>query len=268
MHALLLFIIVSYNVENFFCTAHKEESIARVLTHIGEWQGPDIIALQEVENDTVVQRLCRKLRNNEYAYVHYDSPDQRGIDVALIYKKALVDTLRTQAIPVHLGTETTRDILYVCAQVLTPAQRTDTLHLFVCHLPSQRGGKAESNWKRERAKQTIQQAVDSVRTTQPHAKIIVMGDMNAVPKQDLDGLNNRMKGLQGTHKHHGQWACLDQFYTSPTLDSLSSVRIYDAEWIQVTDETYLGLKPNRTAYNHHTQSTFSDHLPIILELLY
>lgn len=281
--------VVSYNVENLFYPERdslkddsewtpdgerhwsftryyrKEENIARVLTNIGEWNGVDIVGLQEVENAMVVKRLCYTLRRGEYDFVHYESPDRRGIDVALIYKKSRVDTIATRAIKVkgeRVNGERliTRDILYVCAQI----DKRDTVHFFVCHLPSQRGGAAESEWKRRVAKEVLEEAVDSVFRVQAEAKIVVMGDMNA---EDLEvkGLKDeRMKG-EGTHKYQGRWTCLDHFYTSPSLDSLSRAEIYNAAWIQEPDEKYLDLKPKRT-YNgfRYQKDGFSDHLPIVL----
>ena len=289
--SVLLIIVVNYNVENLFHPAHdsvageakddlewtpegerrwsysryykKEENIARVLTNIGEWEGVDVVGLQEVENAAVVKRLCYTMRRNEYDFVHYESPDRRGIDVAFIYKKATIDTLSTRAISCQHSELRTRDILYVCALV----DKRDTIHFFVCHMPSQRGGKAESEWKRKAAKEVLQRAVDSVFASNPNAKILIMGDMNCAPQQDLEGVTNRMEGIkEGTHKYHGQWTCLDQFYTSPALDSISQVRIYDAEWIQEPDEKYLGLKPKRTYNGFRYQNGFSDHLPIVLEV--
>lgn len=278
--------VVSYNVENLFYPERdslkddvewtpdgerhwsftryyrKEENIARVLTNIGEWNGVDIVGLQEVENAMVVKRLCYTLRRGEYDFVHYESPDRRGIDVALIYKKGRVDTIATKAIRVDLGEQTTRDILYVCAKI----DKCDTVHFFVCHLPSQRGGKAESEWKRRVAKEVLEEAVDSIFKVQAEAKIVVMGDMNA---EDLEvkGLKDeRMRG-EGTHKYQGQWTFLDHFYVSASMDSVSKARVYDAEWIQETDEKYLGLKPKRTYNGYHYQNGFSDHLPIVLECL-
>ena len=303
--------IVSYNVENLFHPKHdsvmvdsvwqekddwewtpegarrwgykryyrKVENIARVLTNIGEWDGVDIVGLQEVENSTCLKKLCYTLRRGEYGFVHYESPDPRGIDVALLYKKARVDTIHSRAIDCSLVNGdcslpklVTRDILYVCARV----DKRDTLHLFVCHLPSQRGGTAESEWKRKAVKKTLQHAVDSVFAVEPDAKIIVMGDMNSTPKEDIRGLRNRMitppnlptreeKNL-GTHKYQGRWECLDQFYVSEAIDSISTVQIYEKEWIQETDERYLGLKPRRT-YNgyRYNREGYSDHLPIVLE---
>ena len=309
--------VVSYNVENLFHPKHdtvcidsttfiekddyewtpdgerrwsytryyrKVENIARVLTNIGEWDGVDIVGLQEVENALCVKRLCYTLRPGEYDFVHYESPDPRGIDVALIYKKSRVDTIATRAIRVSAslndgmsaakplnGELITRDILYVQSQV----DKKDTLHLFVCHLPSQRGGAAESEWKRTAVKEILQRSIDSVYALHPAAKIIVMGDMNSEPKEDLDGLRNRMVvesqkskvESHGTHKYQGRWSCLDQFYTSPALDSLSRAEIYNAAWIQEPDEKYLDLKPKRT-YNgfRYQKDGFSDHLPILLKL--
>ena len=148
------------------------------------------------------------------------------------------------------------------------------MHLFVCHLPSQRDGAAESEWKRKTVKDVLQTAIDSVYTVHPDAKIIVMGDMNGEPKDDLRGLINRMVvesqkskvESYGTHKYQGRWTCLDQFYTSDNLQKISTVYIYDAEWIQETDEKYLGLKPKRTFNGFRYQNGFSDHLPVVLLL--
>ena len=125
--------VVSYNVENLFHPKHdsvmidslwvekddwewtaegerrwsytryerKVENIARVLTNIGEWEGVDIAGLQEVENAACLRKLCYTLRRGEYDFVHYESPDPRGIDVALVYKKARVDTLRTKNLSIQ-----------------------------------------------------------------------------------------------------------------------------------------------------------------------
>jgi hypothetical protein len=102
-----------------------------------------------------------------------------------------------------------------------------------------------------------------------------MGDMNAPlgppikggRKGELRGVSYRepVNGKEtGTHKYHGRWSCLDQFYTSPALDSLSTVRIYDAEWVQEPDDKYPGLRPKRTFNGLRYQDGYSDHLPIVL----
>lgn len=282
--------VVSYNVENLFHPAHdtvagigkddlewtpegerrwsfnryerKVENIARVLTNIGEWQGVDIAGLQEIENAACVSKLCNTLRRGEYGFVHYESPDRRGIDVALIYKKSRIDTLATRAMRVSASLNDefiTRDILYVCARI----DKRDTIHFFVCHMPSQRGGKAESEWKREAAQKVLQRAVDSVYTDNPEAKIVVMGDMNDDGLRMRGLVDERMRG-NGTHKYQGRWTFLDHFYVSPALDSLSHANVYDAEWIMETDEKQMGLRPKRTYNGFHYQNGFSDHLPIVL----
>ena len=283
--------VVSYNVENLFHPENdsltnddewtadgerhwsfarynrKVENIAKVLTNIGEWSGVDVVGLQEIENAAVVKKLCYTLRRGEYGFVHYDSPDRRGIDVALIYKKSRVDTLSSRAIRVLIPRErlsqhselSTRDILYVSALV----DKKDTIHFFVCHFPSQRGGAAESAWKREAAKATLQQAVDSVLTVNKDAKIIVMGDMNS-DEIRVNGLADKRISGNGTHKYQGRWSFLDHFFVSPSINEVSTARIYDAQWIQESDEKYMGLKPKRT-YNGFTyQNGYSDHLPIVL----
>ena len=245
---------------------NKVYNLAKVLTHIGQWDGVDIVGLCEVENAKVVEQLCKTLRFKSYDFVHYESPDRRGIDVAMIYQKSRIDTLRTRAIRIDHPELKTRDILYVCGRV----DRRDTVHFFVCHLPSQRGGAKESQWKRDLAKQVLQNAVDSVLKTNSHAKIVVMGDMNCTPTDDIRGLTNKMipfaQSGKGTHKWQGQWTCLDQFYTSNTLDSISDVHIYEGEMIQEKDPKFMGLKPMRTYVGFRYQNGFSDHLPIVMDI--
>lgn len=283
--------VVSYNVENLFHPENdsltnddewtvngerhwsfarynrKVENIAKVLTNIGEWSGVDVVGLQEIENAAVVKKLCYTLRRGEYGFVHYDSPDRRGIDVALIYKKSRVDTLSSRAISILIPRErlsqhsafSTRDILYVSALV----DKKDTIHFFVCHFPSQRGGAAESAWKREAAKATLQQAVDSVLAVNKDAKIIVMGDMND-EKIRVNGLVDERISGNGTHKYQGRWSFLDHFFVSPSINEVSTARVYDAQWIQENDERYMGLKPKRTYNGFMYQNGYSDHLPIVL----
>ena len=290
--SIFLIIIVNYNVENLFHPKHdsvlvdstwvekddyewtqdgerhwsytryyrKVDNIARVLTNIGEWEGVDIVGLQDVENALCMRRLCRTMGIYKYDFVHYESYDPRGIDVALLYRKERVDTIRTRAIQVNDENLVTRDILYVCAQI----DKQDTIHFFVCHLPSQRGGKAESEWKRQIAKQSLQEAVDSVFSVHPEAKIVVMGDMNDEALKIRGLTDKKMKGY-GTHKYHGEWTFLDHFYVSSSIDSLSNASVYDAEWIQETDEKYMGLKPKRTYNGYHYLNGYSDHLPIVLK---
>ncbi len=287
------FRIASYNVENLFdCEADsvhddseytaeglrhwtparyymKREHIARTIANIGGWEGVAIVGLCEVENEQCIRDLCsQNLRSLPYSYVHYDSPDTRGIDVAMLYRPDLFSLHEAYVIPVpvHSGERPTRDILYASGTMTDG----DTLHVFVCHLPSQLGG-ASREGLRMRAKQIITAHTDSLLILRPHAKIVVMGDMNSAPQQDLPHLYNLMlqkeaQGL-GTYKYQGAWSCIDQFYVSAALADTALASIYDAPWLLTDDESYTGYKPYRT-YNgyQYQRDGYSDHLPIVLDL--
>lgn len=302
--------IVSYNVENLFDNRHdtlkndldytpegtrhwtyrryqvKVERIAQVLTAIGGWQSTDmegtdtshvpvLVGLCEVENARCLRSLCWHLRRYHYKYVHYESPDERGIDVALLYDSTRFHLLHSEPIPVPLPSAPTRDILYVQGTILPNPQSThaDTLHLFICHLPSQLGGTSETEWKRAAAKSVLQSRIDSLLTTSPSANVIVMGDMNSAPANDLTGMTNLMLPhmqnifkAEGTHKYNGIWTYLDQFYVSQSLTDRVSASVFAPAWLLEEDTKYLGFKPRRTFNGYHYRDAYSDHLPIVLTL--
>jgi endonuclease/exonuclease/phosphatase family metal-dependent hydrolase len=282
--------IVSYNVENLFDTKHdtlkndssflpdgmyhwsyrryqtKIDRIAKVIVDIAGWETIPLVGLCEVENARCLRNLCYTLRRFNYSYVHYDSPDERGVDVALLYDSTQIEILRSKAIVVSLNGDATRDILYVSALY----QQRDTIHAMVCHLPSQLGSSAETEWKRQQAKDVIQTQIDSILCQQPQAKIVVMGDMNTIPQDDLKGMCNMMlaiqKSGQGTHKHQGIWTCLDQFYVSPSIASRSVASIFSPQWLLEEDTKYLDYKPRRTYIGYRYNDGYSDHLPIVLTI--
>ena len=105
---------------------------------------PDFVAMCEVENDSVMFDLTRRslLRNAGYEYVMTSSPDERGIDVALLYQPASFALLHSHSIRIKPlpDTRPTRDILYASGVIITG----DTLHVFVVHAPSRRGGEVAS----------------------------------------------------------------------------------------------------------------------------
>lgn len=312
---ILAFTIISYNVENLFDARHdtlkndieytadgsrhwsyvrynnKVEQVSRVICNIGGWDKPALVGLCEVENDSCLLRLCRQMRRYPYRFIHFESPDERGVDVALLYDYTQFTPLDSMPLSVPLGTDRTRDILFVKGLINVPlAQQQlpkakdisqlstlnsklqkDTMYLFLCHLPSMLGGRAASEWKRQAAKDIIRHQVDSILTRQPSAYIVVMGDMNSAPQEDINGLTNKMLPLEqqgrGTHYYQGRWSCLDQFYLSPSLDSLAQVRIYDAPFLLTDDPRYLNTRPRRTFNGYHyDRDGYSDHLPIILSL--
>ena len=282
--------IVFYNVENLFDTKHdtlkndssflpegmhhwtyrryqtKIDRIAQVLVNIGGWESVPLVGLCEVENARCLRNLCYKLRRFHYKYVHYDSPDERGVDVALLYDSTRLSILNSRALSLSLDGDATRDILYVSALY----EKRDTVHVMMCHLPSQLGGASNTDWKRQRAKSLIQSQIDSIFLFQPSANIVVMGDMNTSAQDDLTGMVNLMipiqKMGQGTHKYQGIWTCLDQFYVSQSIATKATTTIFSPWWLLEEDTKYLDYKPHRTYIGFRYNDGYSDHLPIVLHL--
>ena len=282
--------IISYNVENLFDCQHdtlkndssflpdgmhhwtyyryqtKLDRIAQVIVNISGWESAALVGLCEVENTRCLRDLCYRLKRFHYKYVHYESDDERGVDVALLYDSTKVKVLNSRPLKVDLNGDRTRDVLYACCLL----NKRDTIHTMVCHLPSQLGGGATTHWKRQAAKQVIQQQIDSIYSVQPEATIVVMGDMNSEAKDDLQGMNNLMIGLakegKGTHKYHGIWSCLDQFYVSSRLLEKVGARIFAPAWLQEEDTKYLDLQPKRTYVGFRYHDGYSDHLPIVLHV--
>ena len=283
--------IISYNVENLFDCQHdtlkndssflpdgmhhwtyyryqtKLDRIAQVIVNISGWESAEMVGLCEVENERCLRDLCYRLKRFHYKFVHYESADKRGIDVALLYDSTKVKILNSKPLRVDLQGDVTRDILYVEALV----GNQDTLHAMVCHLPSKLGGAAATEGKRNAAKQVIQQQVDSILRMQSEAKIVVMGDMNSEVKDDLQGMSNMMIGCEkegkGTHKYRGIWSCLDQFYLSTTLKNNTNVMIFSPEWLLEEDTKYLDYQPKRTYVGYRYHDGYSDHLPIVLRVI-
>ena len=282
--------IVSYNVENLFDTKHdtlkndssflpegmhhwtyrryqtKIDRIAQVLVNIGGWESIPLVGLCEVENARCLRHLCYKLPRFHYQYVHYDSPDERGVDVALLYDSTRLSILHSRALSLSLEGDYTRDILYVSALY----EQRDTVHVMMCHLPSQLGGAANTDWKRQRVKSLIQSQIDSILLLHPSANIVVMGDMNTPAQDDLTGMTNLMlpiqKAGQGTHKYQGIWTCLDQFYVSQSIASKATTTIFSPWWLLEEDTKYLDYKPHRTYIGFRYNDGYSDHLPIVLTI--
>ena len=282
--------IISYNVENLFDYKHdtlkndssflpegmhhwtyhryqtKLDQIAQVIVNISGWESAALVGLCEVENAHCLRDLCYRLKRFHYKYIHYESTDERGIDVALLYDTTKVKILNSKPLHIPLENDNTRDILYVEALLTT----NDTLHAMICHLPSKLGGTASTDWKRKAAKRVIQQQVDSILLLQPTAKIIVMGDMNSEPINDLQHLDNLMishnRVGKGTHKYQGIWSCLDQFYISHSLKEMAQATIFTPKWLLEEDTKYLDYQPKRTYVGYRYHGGYSDHLPVVLKV--
>ena len=312
------FTIVSYNVENLFDCRHdtlkddheflpdgvrrwtngrlwkKLNDVGRVIHQCGEGNGvdgpdgstyhlPDVVALLEVENDSVLRRLTMQsvLRGAAYRYVVTQSPDRRGVDVALLYNPLTLQPLTHRYIritPPH-GAKPTRDILYLAGRRTI---EDDTLHLFVVHAPSRSGGQAETEPYRLLVAQQLLAHVDSIRSDNPHACIVVMGDFNdystdrslqLLTQHHLTEASRNLKGkdyarthVSGTYRYQGAWGSLDHIFVSPPLTGhIRRCYILDNPWMleQDTDGQY---KPFRTYLGTLYHGGISDHLPIVLEM--
>jgi len=246
---------------------------------------PDIVCFAEVENFMVLHQLVEEtpLTKLDYGIVHRDSPDRRGIDVAMIFRKSRVRILAVDSLRVPVsgsgsgsgsgsrsGTGSpTRDILYVKCLRLP----SDTLHLFVNHWPSKRGGASVSASRRLAAASVLRGAVDSILAISPSANVLACGDFNDTPSSvapllapALELVPARMPaGVVGTIKYRGVWEQIDQFYISPgSPGSRRQMLIFAPDFLLESDPQYTGVRPRRTYLGPRWHEGLSDHLPILL----
>ena len=242
---------------------------------------PDFVAMCEVENDSVMFDLTRRslLRNAGYEYVMTSSPDERGIDVALLYQPASFAMLHSHSIRIKPlpHTRPTRDILYASGLIITG----DTLHVFVVHAPSRRGGELASRPYRLHVADRLAAAVDSIYAESRDAKIIVAGDFNdyadspALKRLYQHHLINISRDALGTHgakatyRWHGEWRSLDQVLCSPSLaKAKQKCQIGDQPFLLEDDEKYGGKKPYRTFLGPRYLGGYSDHLPLLVQFVF
>lgn len=241
------------------------------------WQLPDMVALCEVENDSVLHDLTRRslLRNARYDYVMTNSPDERGIDVALMYSPysfRLIGSHSVRVKPIK-GMRPTRDILYASGVTASG----DTLHVIVAHLPSRRGGEKYSRPFRMMAARQVAAVIDSIyNKVSAEAKIIVAGDFNDYSNSEsmqllcskrMIGVSKGAKGhngAKGTYRYQGLWGSLDHILVSiPLADIAIECYVNDAEFLIERDEKYGGVKPRRNYLGPRYLNGFSDHLPLV-----
>jgi len=302
------FRIVFYNVENLFDTYNNPKTnddeftekgmrhwsnyrywdrikkTSKTLKIIGEWDTPAIIGLAEIENDTVLKNLIYSdaLKKHNYKYIHRDSPDRRGIDVALLYRKDKYFPLITKFFPLidkNRKPIKSREILYTKGII----KGGDTLNIFVIHFPSRYGGYKNSEPKRINAITQLQSITDSIFKININSKMVIMGDFNDTPNNKSIQILDQNKHIsllkinnsenKGTHKYHGKWSLLDHFFTSNNLQYKgqrvflnSPTNIYNANFLIEDDKKYLGKKPYRTYIGFKYNGGFSDHLPIYIDL--
>ena len=270
----------------------KLNRVAKVLLASCGFDLPVIIGLCEVENRLVLEDLTRKtaLAAFNYRIIHKDSPDNRGIDVALLYRADLILPLEYDYLPLKSQKEEiihTREILY--AVFCFPSQ--DSLHVFFNHWPSRYSGQAETESLRIRAANTLKNAVDRIRTNHTEARVVIMGDFNDQPlnkslKDVLEARTENSTGQagelinlsagwapRGTLKHQQSWQIFDQIIVSDYLlkgTGLSTTKngatIVDLPFLFEPDPRFKGKRLFRTYFGYKYQGGFSDHLPVRLKL--
>ena len=258
----------------------KANAFAKALFWVEAETGrlPDIVGLEEVENAFVLRQVLQKtaLRKTDYKYVHYDSPDRRGIDVALLYRSSVLELVDSK--PCHLyeadTVMATRDILLCVFRHKGPPE-SPPFAVLVNHHPSKYGGASESDPKRRIAVDRLRFLADSL-AAEGIDKIIAGGDFNDTPDNPVFlRLEPALKPLysalfrrgEGTIKYDGKWALIDHFYASPALwDSGPSMRILRIPFLLTRDTAHSGDKPLRTYTGPRPTGGVSDHLPILLEI--
>ena len=266
----------------------KVNNIGFAISNIGKQETkkhPSLIGLAEVENETVIKDLIDSnyLKPFNYQYVHFNSKDERGIDVALLYDATIfkVETATPFFIELYNNAgkpDYTRDILLVSGYL-----ENEKIHLIINHWSSRREGAKETEHKRLAASNKVGDIISTLKNTDSDAKIIIMGDFNEDPsgfnvKRLVDGfqLINPMETLRafnrGTSSHNRQWNVFDQiFFTSNFLDpdshtySFERADIFDANFLKKTKGKYKG-SPLRTYVGKKYHGGYSDHFPVYITL--
>ena len=263
---------------------NKVNKIAKVILASNNWNPPALVGLCEVENKTVLNRLVWEtgLSEQGYRFIHHESPDRRGIDVALLYRKDKFKIISDSAITVSLPERNfyTRDILYVKGV----AFGEDTLHVLVCHWPSKYGGAMHSEWKRIYVAGRLRGVCDSLFSVNKECKIVVMGDLNESPQSeavynslkarekdseaDLVNLSYNFESgkVNGTIKYRGHWNIFDQIIVSRSLlkkpFATEGLSVVDLPFLLEKDKSHSGVVPFRTYRGPQYHGGFSDHLPV------
>ncbi len=277
----------------------KLANMAKVISEIGEdvtGTSPALIGISEIENRRVLEDLLNQepLVKKDYGIVHFDSPDRRGIDVALLYQKKLFTPTNYKAYELVIYDDQDRSKrIYTRDQLLVSGMLDgEKIHVIVNHWPSRSGGEARSRPKRIKAAELNKQIMDSLFSEDPYAKIITMGDLNDDPTNEsvkdvlkakseredmkIKELYNPMedmykKGL-GTLAYRDGWNLFDQIIISTELakKEYSSYRFYKAgifnkSYLATPRGQYKGY-PFRSFVNGYTGG-YSDHFPVYIYLI-
>lgn len=277
----------------------KLDNMAKVVADIGSDlsnNSPAVIGVAEVENRQVLYDLVNHpaLLDKDYGIVHYDSPDRRGIDVALLYQKRLFRPINTSSHELVLFDNISRQRKYTRDQLLVSGELDgDLIHVIVNHWPSRSGGEARSRPGRIAAAKLNKHLADSLFAIDPYAKIITMGDFNDNPadysfkkvlkteadrdKVELKGLYNPFENMYksglGSNAYRDTWSLFDQVIISHSLTKrdYSSYRFYQAG---IFNKPYLTNKrgrwkgyPFRSFADGGFTGGYSDHFPSYIYLI-
>lgn len=249
----------------------KCDAVAKSIMWVGDKYGrlPDVIGFSEIENRGVLTRLLNStlLRKYDYGIIHKDSHDRRGIDVALLYRKSLLQPV--SATFITPDSISTRDILHAHMKVYNGSM----IDFIVNHHPSKYGGADESISKRNHVMSVLKNTCDSL-LLEGHDKLMVMGDFNDTPDAQqfkiLDGIMQN-SGLElheankGTIRYKGKWELID-FFLSSGLNT-SGMEILQIPFLMTYDRSYPGYKPLRTYSGPRYIGGVSDHCPITISIV-
>lgn len=263
----------------------KLAKLAKTIVNIGEKDHPyppALIGVAEAENNSVLTALLHTdpMDDLDYGFIHFDSPDERGIDTGLIYRKRFFKVLHSEPLVLLVDNpggvrDTTRDILYVKGEL-----NKELVHVFVNHWPSRREGDVATEYKRVIAAKEIVLKIEQIKLEELDPNIIVMGDFNDDPSskslQDLKegaALFNPMETLhipdsQGSSVYGNKWNMFDQILVSNSFfnyekntHSFDSAAIYDDKSLKEKKGKYKG-SPYRTFVSDRYMGGYSDHFPV------
>ncbi len=267
---------------------NKIKKLGATISKIGKDKtinAPTILGVAEVENRAVMEALIESedLGDINYGIVHYDSSDERGIDVGLIYNKNHFEVLHSETFVVYLEDEDgerdyTRDILLVSGKL-----QDETIHILVNHWPSRRDGEDETNHKRVTAAQKVAEIISKIRHENPEAKVLVMGDFNDNPDNDSlqllvneNAMYNPMETIwspeRGSQIHDFKWNMFDQILCSVNFLSSDKTKlrydhadVFDEHFLTQFKGKYKG-QPFRTYVGKKYKGGISDHFPVYMIL--
>jgi hypothetical protein len=263
----------------WFRYREKLTRIARVIVAAGQWEPPFVVGLGEVENALVLEDLVSHpiLQSFGYSYLHKDSPDHRGIDVACLFRAEFFNPAGWSAMSaVELGSfGRTREMIHVWGSW----GRRDTLDLFLVHFISQYRGSGATAEYREMQSARLMELADSIRQIRPGSMVVMAGDFNETwegysmePFRSMTvGSDSvvpvELSGQRSSYRYQGVWSSIDQFLVVNKGSGYGvEGKVFCLPALIIPDDIYGGEKPFRTWEGYRYSGGFSDHLPILLDI--